>query len=154
MIDTDSWCGLIRAMKSIVSRIVACVSFGCPRMNLHQTRSPCCLRQRDRVLDLLERDPLLDRAQHVGVAGLDAELEQLEVRRLQQADELVVDAVDARLRGEADATVEAALEDPGQDRLRPPHVEAERLVLDPDPAWAGSARGSRSISSSTFAGVR
>ena len=40
MIDTDSWCGLIRAINLIVSRIVAGVSSGWPRMNLHQTRRP------------------------------------------------------------------------------------------------------------------
>ena len=61
------------------------------------------LCERDGVLDLLEGDPLLDAPQDLRVAGLDAELERLEVRRLEQADELLVDAVDARLRREADA---------------------------------------------------
>ena len=105
-----------------------------PENELAPDAEPVLLRKSDRVLDLLEGDPLFDREEHVRIAALDAELEQLEVGRLEQADELVVDAVDACLRGETNATVEAAVENPGQDRLRPPHVEAEGLVLDPDPA--------------------
>ena len=87
----------------------------------------------DGALDLLERDALLDLPQHLRVAGLDAELERLEVRGLEQAHELLVDAIDPCLRRETDAAVEPPLDDSCQDRLRPAHVQPERLVLDPDP---------------------
>src|SRR6266511_5973808 len=87
----------------------------------------------DCTLDLFEGDALLDLSQHLRIARLHAELERLEVRGLEQADEFLVDAIDSRLRREVNSAVEVPGENPLQDRLGPPHVQPERLVLDANP---------------------
>ena len=89
-------------------------------------------RERDCAFDLFERDPLLDLQEHLRIARLDAELERLEVGRLEEAHKLLVDTIHPRLGREANAAVEVARNDPFEDRLRAPHVQSERLVLDPN----------------------
>ena len=101
-------------------------------MNLHQTLRPF-LRARDTACSTCSSVMPFRIASSSRLSGFDAQLELLEVRSLEQAHEIVVHAIHPGLRRGLDAAVQVSRNDPLEDRLRPSHVQPERLVLDPDP---------------------